>query len=102
MQVEDRLTAAPTDVDEHPVVLEPGTAGDVRDEVEHPLRLVRGELRDVAKRVDVPLRKDQQVRLGLGVDVADRDEPVRLRDVVTVFRKAAEEAVVRQRGSPPP
>jgi hypothetical protein len=51
----------------------------------------------------VALRKDEEVRLGLWVDVADRDEPVALADVVTLTGEPAEEAVVvRQRGSPPP
>ena len=74
--MEDRLAAAGTDVDEHAIVLEPGAASDLRDEVEHPLRLVRGELGDVAERVDVPLREDEQVRLRLRIEVADRDEAV--------------------------
>ena len=100
--MEDCLAAAGTDVDEHAVVLEPGAASDLSDEVEHPLRLVRGERGDVAERVDVPLGQDEQVRLRLRVDVADRDEAVRLRDGKPLVKERAEEAVVRQRGSPPP
>ena len=100
--MEDGLAAAGTDVDEHAVVLEPGAARDLGDELEHPLRLVRRELGDVAERVDVPLGQDEQVRLGLRVDVPDRDEAVGLRDVVAFADEPAEEAVVRQRGSPPP
>jgi hypothetical protein len=49
----------------------------------------------------VALRDDEQVRLRLGVDVADRDEAVRLRDVLALADERAEKAVVRQRGSPP-
>ena len=94
--MEDRLAAAGTDVDEHAVVLEPGVARDLGDEVEHPLRLVGGELGDVAERVDVPLREDEQVGLRLRVDVADRDEAVRLRDVVALAGERAEEAIVRR------
>jgi hypothetical protein len=100
--VEDGLAATGTDVDEHPVILEPGTAGDLRDEVEHPLCLLRGELGDVTERVHVPLREDEQVRLRLRVDVADGDEAVGLRDVVAFLYQLAEEtALLRQRGSPP-
>jgi hypothetical protein len=47
------------------------------------------------------LGEDEEVRLRLGVDVADGDEAVALRDVVALPRELAEEAVVRQRGSPP-
>ena len=101
MQVEDGLPPARADVDEHAVVLEPGLAGDAGDEGEHPLRLVGRKLRDVSERVDVPLREDEQVCLRLRVDIADRDEAVRLRDVVAFAVELAEEAVVRQRGSPP-
>jgi hypothetical protein len=51
----------------------------------------------------VALRKDEEVRLGLRIDVADRDEPVALADVVAFADEPAEEAVVvRQRGSPLP
>ena len=84
----------------HAVVLEAGVARGLGDELEHPLRLLRRELADVAERVDVPLGEDEQVRLGLRVDVADRDEAVRLRDVVALADERAEEAVVRQRRDP--
>ena len=100
--MEDGLAAAGTDVDEDTVVLESGAARDLRNEVEHPFRLVSGELSDVAEGVDVPLRQDEQVRLRLRIDVADRDKAVRLRDVVTLPGELAEEAIVSQRGSPPP
>jgi hypothetical protein len=42
------------------------------------------------------------VRVGPRVDVADRNEAVGLRDVVALLYELAEEAVLRQRGSPPP
>jgi hypothetical protein len=100
--VEDRLAAAGTDVDQDPVVLEPGVAGDLGDEVEHALRLLCGKLAHVAERLDVPLRDDEEMRLRLRVDVPDRDEAVRLRDGIALLVERAEEAVVRQRGSPPP
>jgi hypothetical protein len=52
---------------------------------------------------DVPLREDEQMRLRLRIDVPDGDEPVRLREVVTLAVESAEEAVrLRQRVSPPP
>jgi hypothetical protein len=49
----------------------------------------------------VALGENEQVRLGLRVDVADRDEAVAGMDVVAGADELAEEAVVRQRGSPP-
>ncbi len=101
MQVEDRLAAARTDVDDHAIVLQTGLASDLRDELEHPLRLLRRELPDVAESVDMPLGDDEEMRLRLGIDVADRDEAVGLRDVVALLDELAEEAIVRQRGSPP-
>jgi hypothetical protein len=42
------------------------------------------------------------VGVGLGIDVADRDEALRLRNVIPFAVERAEETVVRQRGSPPP
>ena len=99
--MEDGLAAAAADVHEHAIVLEPRLARRLRHELEHALRFVRGELTDVAKGVHVPLREDEQVRLRLRVDVADRDEAVRPRDVFALADEGAEEAVVRQRGSPP-
>jgi hypothetical protein len=103
VEVEDRLSAARPDVDEYAVVLEPCLAGGLGDELEHAPRLLRRELGHVPERVDVALRQDEQVRLRLRIDVADRDEAVALVDVVALTNEAAEEAVVvRQRGSPPP
>lgn len=102
MQVEDRLAAAGPHVDEDAIVLEPGLARCVCDKVQHPLGLVRRVRRDIPERVDVALGKNQEMRLGDRVDVADRDEPVALLDVVAFADELAEEAVVaRQRGSPP-
>jgi hypothetical protein len=101
VEVEDRLARARSDVDEHAVVGETGLPGCLRDEVEHPFRLVRRELRDLAEAVDVPFRQDEEMGLGLRVDVANRDEPVRLRDVVALAGEPTEEAVLRQRRSPP-
>ena len=97
MKVEDGLPAARPDVDDDPIILEPGFAGGVCDELEHALRLVGREVADVAKRLDVPLGDDEQVRLRARVDVRDRDEAVGLADVVALPVELAEEAVVRQR-----
>jgi hypothetical protein len=102
MEMKDRLSAPGADVDEHAVVLEPGLAGGLGDELEHALRLLGRKLGHVLEGVDVALRKDEEVRFGLRVDVADRDEPVGPLDVVAFTDEPAEEAVVRQRGSPPP
>ena len=41
----------------------------------------------------MPLGNDEQVRLGLRVDVADRDEALRRRDVVAFADEVAEETV---------
>jgi hypothetical protein len=101
VQVEDGLAAAGADVDDEAVVGQARLVGDLGDELEHPLRLVGRELADIPERVHVPLGQDEQVRLGLRVDVADRDEAVADRDMVTVADELAEEAIVRQRGSPP-
>jgi hypothetical protein len=99
--MEDRLPAARPDVHDHAVVLQPDAARGLGDELVHPLRLLRRELGHVAERVDVALGEDEQVRLRLGVDVADGDEAVALRDVVARPGELAEEAVVRQRRLPP-
>ena len=76
VEVKDRLSAALADIDEDAVVLEARLLGCLGHEVEHALRLVRRELTDVAKRGDVTLRQHEQVRVGAGVDVPDRDEAV--------------------------
>ena len=99
MQVEDRLTASFSDVDDHPVVLEAGRPGCLGDELEHPLGLVGRELRDLPKRVDVALRDDEQVRLGFGVDVAHGDEALGRANVLALAHELTEEAVLRQRES---
>jgi hypothetical protein len=100
--MEDRLAAALADVHEDAVVLEAGLVGGLCDEVQHPLRLVRRELVDLAEGRDVPLGQNEQVRVGPRVDVADRNEAVGLRNVLALLYELAEEAVLRQRGSPPP
>jgi hypothetical protein len=100
VKVEDRLSAALPDVDDDAVVLEPLSLCRVGDELEHALRLVGGDLPDLAEARDVPLWDHQQVDVRARVDVVDRDEAVRLRDVVAVAVELAEEAVVRQLGSP--
>jgi hypothetical protein len=102
VEVEDRLTAAWADIDEHPVVVQPSPARRLGDEGEHPFGLLRWEGVDVPERVDVALREDEQVRLRLRIDVADRDEAVGLRQVIALVCELTEEALVRQRGSPPP
>jgi hypothetical protein len=101
VEVEDRLARPRADVHEHAVVGEPRVPGALRDELEHPLRLVGRELRDVDEALDVTLREDEQMSLGLRVDVPDRDEAVRLCDVVAFADEPAEEAILRQRRFPP-
>ena len=102
MEVEDGLAGASADVDDDAVVVEARLASRPRDELEHALRLVRLELADLAERVDVTLGQDEQVRLRRRVDVADGDEALAGGDVVAVAYEPTEEALVRQRGSPPP
>jgi hypothetical protein len=102
VQVHDRLSGAQPGVGGHAIVLQTRIPRNLGDELEHALGLVGGQLADVPERLDVPLGDDEQVRLGLRRDVPDRDEPVRLGDMVAVADELAEEAVVRQRGSPPP
>ena len=101
MEMEDRLAAAFADVHHHPIVLETGIPRGRGDEVEHPLRLVRRELVDLPKARHVALGDDEEVGVGSGIDVADRDEPVGLRDMVAFRDEPAEQTVLRQRGSPP-
>jgi hypothetical protein len=50
----------------------------------------------------VPRGQHQQVGFGFRRDVANRDEAVRCVDMVALDDEPAEEAVLRQRGSPPP
>jgi len=102
VEVEDRLAAPLADVDDDPVVVEALAPRGLRDEVEHPFDLVRGKLADLAKRGHVTLGQHEQVRVRPRIDVAYRDEAVGRGDVVPVGDEAAEQAVLRQRGSPPP
>ena len=101
VQVEDRLPAALADIDDDAIVLEPGVARGVPDEIEHPLRLVGRKLADLAKGRHVAFRDHEEMRVGARVDVPDGDEAVAFADVITLTDEVAEEAVVRQRGSPP-
>ena len=73
MQVEDRLAAAGADVDDDAVVGQAGARGTGR--TEHPLRLLGGNGRRRG-RCQRGVGQDEQVRLGLRVDVPDRDEAV--------------------------
>ena len=100
--MEDGLAATGTDVHEHAVILETGVARDLGDEVEHPLRLVRRKLADLAECWDVALGQHEQMRVSAWMDVADRNEPVGLRNVVALPDETAEQAIFRQRESPPP
>jgi hypothetical protein len=99
--MEDRLSRAGADVNHDLVVLEAGNARRLGDELQHAPRLVRRELVHLAEGVDVALGDHEDVRVRLGIDVADRGEALRAVDVVALARELAEEAVVRQRRSPP-
>jgi hypothetical protein len=102
VQVEDRLSRSRARVHDDTVVAQAELRSDFGDEVEHALGLVGRKLRDLVEARDVALGYDEQVGVGLGIDVADRDEAFRLRNVIPFAVERAEETVVRQRGSPPP
>src|SRR5438128_12662603 len=102
VEVEDRLAGALADVDEDAIVVEALLPRSLRDEREHALRLLRREFPDVPERLDMTLRDDEEMRVRLGVDVADRDEPRSGAHVLALPVELAEETDVRQRGSPPP
>ena len=102
--MEDRLPRSRACVDDDTVVGQAFLRSDFRHEVEHALGLVRRKLRDLVEAAHVPLGQDEQVRLRLRVDVADRDEPARRGYVVAVAIERAEQTVrrrLRQRESPP-
>jgi hypothetical protein len=100
VEVKDGLASARPDVHEDAIVLQTGVTRGLGDELEHPLRLVGRKLGHVPERVHVPLGQHEQMDVRLRIDVPDRDEAVCLRDVVAFANELAEEAVVRQRGSP--
>src|SRR5712692_11730030 len=102
VEMEDRLAAALADVDDDAVVVEAFVASRFGDERKHSLRLIRRELLNVAERLDVTLRDDEQMRVRLRVDIADRHETRAGAHVLALPVEPAEETVVRQRGSPPP
>jgi hypothetical protein len=101
VEVEDGLTRPRANVDGESVVVEPCPLGGLGHELEHALHLVGRKLGDLLEAGDVPLGEDEQVDVRLRVDVADGDEAIPGMDVVSVGVQLAEEAVVRQRGSPP-
>jgi hypothetical protein len=101
VQVEHRLAGAPAGIDDDTVIAQPLACCHFGDEVEHALVLVGAELCDVVEALYVMLGDDEQMRPGLRIDVADGDEALDGGDVVTLAVERAEEAVVRQRGSPP-
>jgi hypothetical protein len=100
--MEDGLARAGADVDRDAVVLETGPFRRLRDELEHALGFFRRKLADLLEARDVALGEDEQVDVGLRIDVADGDEAVLRVDVLPFAIERAEEAVLRQRGSPPP
>jgi hypothetical protein len=101
VEVENRLPRSGADVDRDAVVLETGLARRLGDELEHALGLLGRELADLAEARDMTLGQDEQVCLRLRVDVANGDEAVGGVDVVALGEELAEQAIVRQRGSPP-
>lgn len=100
--MEDRLPCALACVDDDTVIGQPFARSDIRDEVEHPLVLVGRKLTDLMEAGDVPLRHNEQMNPRLRIDIANRYEALGLRDVLALAVELAEEAIVNQRGSPPP
>jgi len=102
VQMEYRLPRCGADVHDDTVVVQPGACGGLGNEAEHSSRFLIRECCDVAHRVDVPCGQDEQMRLGGGSDVTDRDEPLRRVNVLTLGDEAAKEAVRLQRRAPLP
>jgi hypothetical protein len=101
VQVEDGLARSRADVDDDLVVVEARRASGLGDEDEHSLRFFGRELADVAEGLGVALGDHEEVRLRLGIDVTQGDEPFSCVDVVSRPVELTEEAVLRQRRSPP-
>jgi hypothetical protein len=102
VQVEDGLARPAADVDGEAVVVETRSLGGLRHELEHTFGFFRGKFADLLEARYVSLGDDEQVDIGLRIDVPYRDEAVACVDVVTLTVEGAEEAIVRQRGFPPP
>ena len=96
MQMEDRLPGAGTDVDHHLVVVQPGGARRVGHEHQHRARLLWREVADVSECLDVTFRDDEKMRVGLRVDVVDRDEAVGGVDVLAVTEEGIVAATSRR------
>ena len=102
MQMEDRLPGTLACVDDDTVIGQPFARSDIRDEIQHPLVLIGRKLADLVEAGDMPLGQNEEMNPRLRIDIADRDEAVDRRDVLAFAVELAEEAVVRQRGFPPP
>src|SRR5665213_2090441 len=92
--MEDRLAGSCAGVHNDTVVRQPVFCSDFGDELEHPLRFVGRELADLVERRDVPLGQDEQMRVGLWVEIADRH-------VIAFAVELAEEAVLLHAASTP-
>ena len=103
MQVEYRLSCPRAGVHYHAVILQPGFARGVGDEGQHATRFLCGERAHIAEGIDMSLRKDEEVYVSNGVDVADRHEAPALCDVIAFSGKRAEETPIKLlwQGSPP-
>jgi hypothetical protein len=100
-----RLPSGGANVDDHPVVLEPSRRSRAGNKPEHPFGFVPVERVDLAKRCDVMLGNDEQVNRGFRGDVSNGKEPVGALDNVSrklAAHDLAEDALLRQRRSPPP
>ena len=84
VEMKDRLPCAPTDVDDDAVVVEPLVPGRLGNEREHLLGLVGRELIDVTERLDMTLGDHEQMRLGLWIDVVERDDTRACADMVAL------------------
>jgi hypothetical protein len=90
VQVEDRLSRPCSRVHDDTVIVQPVLRCDIGDEIEHALRLIGRKAIDLVEARDMPLGYDEQMGLGLGSDVAERNEPLGRRDVVAVAVEGAE------------
>src|SRR6266540_6868239 len=88
--MEDRLSPTLADVDDDAVIIDALVAC-----------LLGGELADLTETRDVPLGDNQEMRVRAWIDVVNRDEARAGANVITIAIEPAEEAVLRQRGSPP-
>lgn len=73
VEMEHRLPASWTGIDDYTVVLEAEPARRGRDEVKHLLGLMRSERLNVPQRFDVAFRNDENMHVGFRGDIFERE-----------------------------